>query len=154
LPDIIHREYQMTTSKADAVWQGGLRDGTGAYTAGSGAFSGSYSFPTRFESAPGTNPEELIAAAHAACLSMALAGAIEAAGKTPTRISTNAACTVEKVDGGFKITKMKLSVRGVVPGMEASAFRTAAESAAAGCPVSRALEGNIAMELDARLDTA
>ena len=85
---------------------------------------------------------------------MALAGAIEAAGKTPTRISTNAACTVEKVDGGFKITKMKLTVRGVVPGMEQSAFRTAAESAASGCPVSRALEGNIAMELDASLDTA
>ena len=144
----------MTTSKADAVWHGGLRKGTGEYNAGSGAFSGKYTFPSRFESAGGTNPEELIAAANAACLSMALAGAIEASGKTPTRISTNAACTVEKVEGGFKITKMKLTVRGVVPGMEPSEFRTAAESAAAGCPVSRAHEGNIAMELDARLDTA
>lgn len=144
----------MTTSTADAVWEGGLKTGTGEYTAGSGSFSGQYSFPTRFESAPGTNPEELIAAAHAACLSMALAGAIEAAGKTPTRISTSAACTIEKVDGGFKITKMKLTVRGEVPGMDQSAFRTAAEGASKGCPVSRALEGNVAMELDARLDTA
>ena len=144
----------MTTSKADAVWEGGLKSGNGQFNAGSGAFSGKYSFPTRFESAPGTNPEELIAAAHAACLSMALAGAIEAAGKTPTRISTSAACTVEKVEGGFKITKMKLTVRGTVPGMDQSAFRTAAEGAKEGCPVSRALEGNLAIEIDARLDTA
>ncbi|HEU4827719.1 MAG TPA: OsmC family protein [Gemmatimonadales bacterium] len=144
----------MTTSKADAVWEGGLKTGKGQYTAGSGAFSGKYSFPSRFESAPGTNPEELIAAAHASCLSMALAGAIEAAGKTPTRINTSAACTIEKVDGGFKITKMKLTVRGTVPGMDQAEFRTAAESAGKGCPVSRALEGNVAVEVDARLDTA
>ena len=144
----------MTTSTADAVWEGGLRAGTGEFSAGSGAFSGNYTFTTRFESAPGTNPEELIAAAHAACLSMALAGAIEAAGKSPTRISTSAACTVEKVDGGFKITRMKLTVRGTVPGMDQSEFRTAAENAKGGCPVSRALEGNVALELDARLDTA
>lgn len=144
----------MTTSKAAAVWEGGLKTGNGNFSAGSGAFAGNYTFPTRFESAPGTNPEELIAAAHAACFSMALAGAIEAAGKSPTRISTSAACTVEKVEGGFKITRMHLTVRGVVPGMEQSEFRTTAESAKGGCPVSRALEGNVAVELDARLDTA
>ncbi|HEX6090888.1 MAG TPA: OsmC family peroxiredoxin [Gemmatimonadales bacterium] len=144
----------MTTSKADAVWEGGLKTGKGNYSAGSGAFSGTYSFPTRFESAPGSTPEELIAAAHAACVSMALAGALEAAGKAPTRINTSAACTIDKVDGGFKITRMKLTIRGVVPGMDQSEFRTAAESAKGGCPVSRALEGNVAIELDARLDTA
>ena len=144
----------MPTSSADAVWEGGLKTGKGHYAAGSGTFSGDYTFPTRFEGAAGTNPEELIAAAHASCISMALAGALEAAGKPPTRISTSAACTIEKVDGGFKITRMKLTVRGLVPGMEQSAFRTAAESARGGCPVSRALEGNVAMELDARLDTA
>lgn len=144
----------MTTSKADAVWEGGLKTGQGKYAAGSGAFSATHSFPTRFESAPGSSPEELIAAAHAACLGMALAGGLEAAGKTPTRITTSAACTVEKVDGGFKITRMKLTVRGVVHGMNQSEFRTAAESAKDGCPVSRALEGNVAVELDARLDTA
>jgi osmotically inducible protein OsmC len=143
----------MTTSNADSVWEGGLKSGKGRYAAGSGAFSGTHSFPTRFESEPGSSPEELIAAAHAACLSMALAGGLEAAGKSPTRISTNAACTVEKVDGGFKITRMKLTVRGVVPGMSQSEFRTAAEDAKGGCPVSRALEGNVAVELDARLDT-
>ncbi|HEX6644352.1 MAG TPA: OsmC family peroxiredoxin [Gemmatimonadales bacterium] len=144
----------MPTSNAEAHWDGGLKGGNGHYAAGTGTFSGSYNFPTRFEGATGSNPEELLAAAHAACLSMALAGAVEAAGKTPTRISTKAACTVEKVEGGFKITKMKLTVRGNVPGMDESAFRQAAEAAKQGCPVSRLFEGNIAIELDARLDTA
>jgi osmotically inducible protein OsmC len=144
----------MPTSSASAHWEGGLKEGKGHFAADSGAFSGHHTFPTRFEGAAGTNPEELIAAAHASCLSMALAGQVEAAGKKPTRITTKAACTVEKVDGGFKITRMKLTVRGTVPGMEDSAFRQAAEAAKGGCPVSRLLEGNIAIELDARLDTA
>ena len=91
----------MTTSTASAVWEGGLRNGKGKFSAGSGAFGGDYTFATRFESAKGTNPEELIAAAHAACLSMALSAGLEAAKTPATSISTKASCTVEKVGDGF-----------------------------------------------------
>jgi osmotically inducible protein OsmC len=142
----------MTISNAEAVWEGGLKQGNGRFKADSGAFSGAYSFPTRFESAKGTNPEELIAAAHASCFSMALAGALEAAGRMPSRITTRATCTIEKAGGGFRITRMRLATRGVVPGIELSAFREAAESAKQGCPVSQALQGNVAIELDAQLE--
>lgn len=142
----------MTTSNAQATWEGGLKGGNGRFAAGSGAFSGSYSYPTRFEGAKGTNPEELIAAAHASCLSMALAGSLEAAGKPPTRITTRAACTIDKVEGGFRITKMRLEVRAVVPGADQAAFQKAAQDAKEGCPVSRALSGNVAVELDAKLE--
>ena len=141
----------MTTSTSSAVWEGGLRNGRGQFKAGSGAFGGDYTFATRFESAKGTNPEELIAAAHAACLSMALSAGLEAA-KTPAkRISTTAACTVEKVGDGFRITRMRLEVRGEVPGLDQAGFQAAAEKAKEGCPVSLALKGNVQMELDARL---
>lgn len=141
----------MTTSTSSAVWEGGLRNGRGQFKAGSGAFGGDYTFATRFESAKGTNPEELIAAAHAACLSMALSAGLEAA-KTPAkRISTTAACTVEKVGDGFRITRMRLEVRGEVPGLDQASFQAAAEKAKEGCPVSLALKGNVPMELDARL---
>ena len=112
----------MPTSSASAVWQGGLKAGRGHFKAGSGAFEADYSFKTRFEGAPGTNPEELIAAAHAACLSMALSAGLEKDGTPPTSISTKASCTVEKVGEGFKITRMRLEVRGKVPGMDQSAF--------------------------------
>src|ERR687898_1468623 len=108
----------MTTSSANAVWEGVLRTGRGHFKAGSGAFEGDYSFATRFENAAGTNPEELIAAAHAACLSMALSAGLEGAGTPPTRISTTARCTVEKAGEGFKITKMRLETRGEVPGLD------------------------------------
>jgi osmotically inducible protein OsmC len=141
----------MTTSTASAVWEGGLRAGRGHFSAGSGAFAGDYSFPTRFESAKGTNPEELIAAAHAACLSMALSGGLERAGTPATRISTTASCTIEKVGDGFRITRMRLEVRGQVPGMDEASFQAAARSAKDGCPVSQALQGNVQLELDARL---
>lgn len=141
----------MTTSTSSAVWEGGLRNGRGQFKAGSGAFSGDYTFATRFESAKGTNPEELIAAAHAACISMALSAGLEAA-KTPAkRISTRASCTAEKVGDGFRITRMRLEVRGEVPGLDQAGFQTAAEKARDGCPVSQALKGNVQMELDARL---
>jgi osmotically inducible protein OsmC len=141
----------VTTSTASAVWEGGLRNGKGKFSAGSGAFGGDYTFATRFESAKGTNPEELIAAAEAACLSMALSAGLEAA-KTPAKsISTKASCTVEKVGDGFRITKMKLVVRGQVPGLDQAGFAAAAEKAKDGCPVSQALKGNVPMELDARL---
>lgn len=131
----------MPTSKASAVWEGGLRGGRGQYTASSGAFQGAYSFPTRFEGASGTNPEELLAAAHAACLSMALAGGLERAGTPPTRIATTASCTIEKVGDAFRVTKMHLEVRGTVPGIDQAAFAKAAEAAKIGCPVSNALTG-------------
>ncbi len=141
----------MPTSTSDATWEGGLQHGKGHFRAGSGAFEGDYSFATRFGDVRGTNPEELIAAAHAACLSMALSAGLEQAGTPATRISTNAACTVEKVGDAFRITRMRLRVRGVVPGMDNAAFREAAEAAKNGCPVSNALHNNVAMELDAAL---
>jgi osmotically inducible protein OsmC len=141
-----------TTSKASAVWEGVLRTGKGRFEAASGSFRGDYSFPTRFEGAKGTNPEELIAAAHAACLSMALAAGLEIAKTPATRISTTAACTIDKVSDGFRIVSMKLDVRGKVPGIDQTAFRKAAEAAKDGCPVSQALKGNVAMELEAQLE--
>jgi osmotically inducible protein OsmC len=143
-----------TTSRASAAWEGVLRTGKGHYEAGSGAFQGDYSFATRFEGAKGTNPEELIAAAHAACFSMALAVGLELAGKPATRISTMAACTIDKVGEGFRITSMRLETRGRVAGIDQARFQKAAEAAKDGCPVSQALKGNVKMELDAKLETA
>ena len=141
----------MPTSTASAVWEGGLRHGRGHFAAGSQAFEADYSFLTRFEGAKGTNPEELIAAAHAACFSMALSAGLEKAGTPPTRVSTTARCTVEKVGDGFKITKMRLETRGDVPGLDQAGFARAAEAAKEGCPVSGALKGNVQLELEARL---
>jgi len=142
----------MPVRNASAVWEGGLKGGKGTFQAGTGAFGGSYSFGSRFEEAAGTNPEELIAAAHAACLSMALSGGLERAGHPAARIETKAACTVEKVGDGFKITRMKLVVRGKVPGLDQAGFAKAAEAAKDGCPVSGALKGNVEFELDAKLE--
>jgi lipoyl-dependent peroxiredoxin len=142
----------MPTSSASAVWEGVLRSGKGHFKAGSGAFEGDYSFATRFEGSRGTNPEELIAAAHAACLSMALSAGLEKGGTPATRISTKASCTVEKVGDGFKITRMKLEVSGKVPGLDQAGFLKAAEAAKKGCPVSTALQGNVQLEMDARLE--
>ena len=141
----------MTVSTASAVWEGGLKAGKGKYTAGSKSFEGGYTFATRFEGARGTTPEELIAAAHAACLSMALSADLEKAGNTPTRVSVTASCTIEPVGGKSTISKMKLQVRGTVPGMDQAAFAKAAEAAKEGCPVSQALKGNVPFEFDARL---
>jgi osmotically inducible protein OsmC len=141
----------MTTSTASAVWEGGLKTGKGNFSAASGAFQGAYSFSTRFEGAKGTNPEELIAAAHAACLSMALAAGLEKAGTPAKKINTSASCTIEAGGAGIKITRMKLVVRGTVPGIEQAAFSRAAEEAKNGCPVSNAMKGNVAFELDALL---
>jgi len=142
----------MPTSSASAVWEGVLRSGRGHFKAGSGAFEGDYSFATRFEGSRGTNPEELIAAAHAACLSMALSAELEKNGTPATQISTKASCTVDKVGNGFKITKMRLEVRGKVPGVDQAKFAAAADAAKKGCPVSTALQGNVQLELDARLE--
>src|SRR6476619_6557439 len=141
----------MPTSTANAVWEGGLKKGNGKFTAKSGAFQGNYNFGTRFEGEKGTNPEELIAAAHAACLSMALSAGLEKGGTPATRISTKASCTVDKAGEGFKITRMRLEVRGKVAGLDQAGFAKAAEAAKNGCPVSTALQGNVQMELDAKL---
>jgi osmotically inducible protein OsmC len=142
-----------TTSKASATWEGVLRSGKGRFEAGSGAFKGDYTFATRFEGAKGTNPEELLAAAHAACLSMALSVELERGGTAPTRITTTAHCTVDKVGDGFKVTTMRLDVRGVVPGATPAAFQAAAEAAKAGCPISRVLANNLKIELQATLES-
>lgn len=142
----------MPTSNAQATWEGGLKNGKGRFRAESGAFEAEYSFGSRFGGTGGTNPEELIAAAEAACLSMALAAALEQAGTPATRITTKAACTVDKVGDGFRITRMRLVLRGKVPGMDQAAFKAAAEAAKNGCPVSNALKNNLEMELDAALE--
>jgi len=142
----------MPTSKASARWEGVLRSGRGEFSAGSGAFGGEYSFPTRFEGKPGTNPEELIAAAHAACLSMALSAGLEKAGTPSEMISTTAHCTLEMGADGAKITKMRLEVRGRVPGIDQAAFAEAANASKEGCPVSKALKGNVEFELEATLE--
>jgi osmotically inducible protein OsmC len=140
-----------TTSTASATWEGGLRKGKGQFSAKSGAFQGNYSFATRFQGAEGTNPEELIAAAHASCLSMALSAGLEKAGTPATRVTTTASATIAKDGDGFRIIRMLLEVRGEVPGMDQAAFAKAAEAASEGCPVSQALKGNVPFELDARL---
>ena len=142
----------MPTSQAMAVWEGKLKDGNGTFKAGSSSFSGPYSFATRFEGKKGTNPEELIAAAHAACFSMALSAGLEKAGKPVTRVETSAACTLEMVDGAPKITKMELKVRGRVPGLDQAGFQNAAEEAKRGCPVSKALAGIPQITLEAKLE--
>jgi osmotically inducible protein OsmC len=136
---------------ASAVWKGGLRDGKGTISSDSGVLSDTqYSFATRFEQGKGTNPEELIAAAHAGCFAMALSNELGQAGLTPERISTTAAVTLEKTEGGFTITAVHLDVSAKVPGATRQAFETAANSAKAGCPVSKVLNAKITME--ARLE--
>ena len=142
----------MPTSRASAVWEGKLKDGKGTFKAASGAFTGPYTFATRFEGKPGTNPEELIAAAHAACFSMALSAGLEKAGKPATRVQTEASCTIEMVNGTPTITRMELTVRGKVAGLDQAGFQKAAEEAKSGCPVSRALKGITQMTLDAKLE--
>src|ERR1051326_3586173 len=121
--------FQMTISTASATWEGGLKTGKGSFSAASGAFKGEYSFATRFEGAKGTTPEELIAAAHAACFSLALSAGLEKAGRPVTRVETTAACTMDMVDGAPKITRMALTVRGKVPGLDQAGFQKAAEEA-------------------------
>src|SRR5882672_10792136 len=132
--------------KASAVWQGGLKDGKGEFSAPSGVFSHvPYSFKTRFEGAPGTNPEELIAAAHAACFSMALSAQLGSANLTPESISTNVTLSLDKLDSGWTITASHIDVVGKVPGADAATFQKYAEAAEKGCPVSKVLNAKITM---------
>ena len=132
--------------KASAVWKGGLKDGKGTVSATSGVLKDTpYSFTTRFENTPGTNPEELIAAAHAACFSMALSAQLGGANLTPESISTTATLTLEKLEAGWTITAIHLDVTARVPKADAAAFNKAAEDAKKGCPVSKVLNANITM---------
>ena len=138
-------------SKASAVWQGGLKEGSGRFSSASGALSDlAYSFKTRFEGENGTNPEELIAAAHAGCFSMALSKILADSGMTPERIETQATVTLEQKDGGFAITRSHLEVQVTSPGASDAAFQEAAGKAKAGCPVSKVLNAEITM--DAKLN--
>ena len=138
---------------AHATWEGDLRGGSGRFDVGSGAITGQeVTFASRFEESGGkTSPEELIAAAHATCFSMALANGLAQDGHAPTRLQTDAVATLEPTDAGFRITSIRLSVRGEVEGPDEEAFRTAAETAKEGCPVSNALADSVEITLDAAL---
>ena len=129
----------MPTRKASAVWNGGLKGGNGSFKGESG-LGGSYSFGSRFENAKGSNPEELLAAAEAACFSMALSGALEKNGTPGTKVETSAGCTVEKVQEGFGITKIALSVKAQVPKIDKATFDRLVAETKVGCPVSKALK--------------
>ena len=133
--------------KASAVWKGDLKGGTGTMSVPSGVMTNAaYSFATRFEDKPGTNPEELIAAAHAACFSMALSADLGNAGLTPDRIETTAAVTFERVDGKPTVTKSHLTVKAKVPGADRAKFMEVAEGTKVGCPISRLLKLEISMD--------
>lgn len=135
---------------ASAHWQGGLKDGKGTISSASGVLSNTqYSFSTRFENGVGTNPEELIAAAHAGCFSMALSAQLGNMGLTAESIDTTAKVSLEKVDGGFGITAVHLELRAKIPGADEAKFMEAANNAKAGCPVSKVLNAKIT--LDAKL---
>jgi len=133
--------------KASAVWKGALKDGKGTISSDSGVLNNTkYSFSTRFENEPGTNPEELIAAAHAGCFSMALSAQLGGLGLTPEQIATQAAVSLDKVDGGFAITAVHLTVRARIPGADQAKFKQAADAAKSGCPVSKVLNAKITMD--------
>jgi osmotically inducible protein OsmC len=133
--------------KASAQWRGGLKDGKGTVSTTSGVLKSTpYSFSTRFEDQPGTNPEELIAAAHAGCFSMALSGQLGGAGMTADSIDTVATLTMEKLDAGWTVTKIHLDVTAKIPNADKAKFETAANNAKAGCPISRLLKAEITMD--------
>lgn len=137
--------------KASAEWRGSLKEGSGTISGESGAIANlPYSFQTRFENQKGTNPEELIGAAHAGCFSMALSAGLGGAGMTPESIRTTAAVTLDKVEGGFAVTAVHLDVVAKIPGADRAAFEKAANEAKAGCPISKLLNAKITM--DAKLE--
>jgi lipoyl-dependent peroxiredoxin len=138
--------------KGSARWSGTLKEGKGTVSTGSGLLrDAQYSFGTRFEEGEGTNPEELIAAAHAGCFSMALSAQLTEAGSPPETIETTATVTLEKTDAGFSVTKVHLEVKGRVPGASEESFEKAANGAKEGCPISRLLNAEITM--DAHLES-
>ena len=137
---------------ASATWNGTVKEGQGQISAASGVLQNiPYSFATRFENQPGTNPEVLIAAAHAACYSMALTLTLNQKGYQPQQVQTQATCTIESQDGGFKITKMLLETQGDISGIDAETFNQIAQEAEQICPVSNALRGSVAIDLKASL---
>lgn len=129
----------MPIRTAEAIWKGSLRDGQGSMSFGSGAYQGAYSVPSRFEDAEGTNPEELIAAAHAGCFSMALSAGLSAARHPPEQINTSAKVHLDKLEEGWRITLIELQTEAKVPGLEEAQFLELATSAKENCPVSQAL---------------
>lgn len=138
--------------KASAVWRGGLKEGKGTISTDSGVLKETqYSFGTRFENGPGTNPEELIAAAHAGCFSMAFSAELGKAGITPDTIQTTATVTLDKTDAGFAVTESHLEVRARITGVDRTKAMEIANAAKAGCPISRLLKANITM--DAKIET-
>ncbi len=142
----------MATEKtARATWEGDLLRGSGHVTTGTGSVDADMTWSARAEEAEGASPEELIAAAHATCVSMALAAGLAGAGTPPVRLETEARTAFEKVGDGFKLTSVRLTIRGEVEGMDEEAFRAAAEDAKENCPVSQALKGNVELSLDAGL---
>ena len=146
----------MAERRADVVWEGDLMSGSGRIVStGSGAFGDlGVTWKARTEDSGGlTSPEELLAAAEASCFSMALSHGLAQAGHAPERLETSAVCSFEQVEGGFAVTKMELSVRGRVPGLDEDGFREAAEQARDGCPVSKALAGNVELSLSSTLDS-
>lgn len=137
---------------ASAVWKGGLKDGDGRISTESGALKATrYGFTTRFENEPGTNPEELIAAAHAGCLSMALSGQLAAASMTAESIAVKATVSFDKLEAGWTVTAIHLDVTAKIPGADAAKFKTAADAAKTGCPISRLLGAAAKITMDARL---
>ncbi len=141
----------MPTRTADARWDGSLESGKGTMRMASGAYEGPYSFQSRFEEGDGTNPEELIAAAHAGCYSMALSGELGKAGHEVESVETNATVHIDTVEDGFEISRIELDTRASVPGIEEPEFQQIAEGAKKGCPVSKALRGVASIELKAVL---
>jgi osmotically inducible protein OsmC len=131
----------MAVRTSEATWEGNLKEGKGKMKVGAGAYEGPFSFASRFESGGGTNPEELIAAAHAGCFSMALSAGLGKNGFNPTRVKTVAKAHLEKVGEGFKITRMELNSEAEVPGIDKAKFNEIAEATKKGCPVSQALAG-------------
>lgn len=142
----------MPVRNAEAEWKGNLAQGSGRMTTGSGSFEGSYSFGSRFEEAAGTNPEELVAAAHAGCFSMALSSQLAKAGHEPESIRTTARVHLEKGEAGFSISRIELSCRARVPGIDEATFNAKADAAKSGCPISKALSA-VEITLDAQLES-
>jgi osmotically inducible protein OsmC len=141
----------MPKRTADARWEGSLQEGQGTMRMASGAYEGAYSFQSRFEEGDGTNPEELIAAAHAGCFSMALSGDLGRAGHEPESVETTATVHIDKVEGGFAIKRIELDTRARVPGLDDDEFQRIAEGAKENCPVSKALAAVETIELNAEL---
>ena len=143
----------MPTRNASAEWNGGLKGGKGTYKVGTAGVGGAYSAGSRFDEEGGSNPEELLAAAEAACYSMALSGALERNGTPAQSIRTNAECSIEKIGEAWEITTMKLDVTASVPGIDDSKFQELANSTLTGCPVSKAFKGNVKLAVNAKLSS-